>query len=376
MKKSTNPLFSMVSTLPPLVGISYYTVNLLSALDKITTGEIFSFRKLYPALLYPGELYDHTQKTPSWKNINTYRLIDWYNPYSWIKPGIKMKGKILHLQWWSPATGHVYYFLTGYLKGKIPVVMTVHNILPHEANFLYRSIWNIILKRADGYIVHTEKNKEELLKFYPFVQGKKIEVIHHGIARSELIEKSQAREILNLPLDATVFLFFGTIREYKGLDVLLKAFANTKEKAFLVIAGKPWIDPKPYLSLVDELGIKNKLKLDLRLIPSEMIPFYFSAADAVVLPYKFFSSQSGVAALAISYCVPIITSVVGGLADFADPEAVFQSENVEALAEIMKKFIHNSSFRKNLKERACINQQKFSYDEAAKKTVKFYTQFL
>ncbi len=373
MEKSKEKVFSMVSTLPPLVGISTYTVELLEALDRQCAGEIFSFRKLYPASLYPGQLYDFSAEEPHFQNIEVFKVIDWYNPATWIYPALKMNSPILHLQWWSPATGQVYYFLTMAARSRAKIIMTVHNILPHEANLIYRGIWRVILRRADGYIVHSEKNREQLYELYPYTRDKKIAVIPHGIPEKKRLDRSVSRKRLGIPDSAIVFLFFGTVREYKGIDVLIQAFKKVRGDVYLVIAGKPWIDPEPYVKLAE--GAEN-IKFDLRLIPDEEVPYFLSAADLVVLPYRWFSSQSGVSSLAIGYGLPVVVSDAGGLPDVADPEAVFLAEDIDGLAEKMQRFVDDPDFRKKLESTARKVKEEFSYKRVAEKTCEFYKEFI
>ncbi len=363
----------MVSTLPPLVGISSYTTGLLQALDERCPGEVFSFRKLYPASIYPGQLYDYSAREPTFRNIDVYRVIDWYNPATWIYPLLKMESPILHLQWWSPATGHVYYSMTRLASRKRRIIMTVHNILPHEANLVYRTIWRVVLKRADGYIVHSERNRDQLHELYPYTRNKEIAVIPHGIPEKERLDTTTSRKRLGIPEDATVFLFFGTVREYKGVDILIRAFGKVRGNVYLVIAGKPWIDPTPYI----ELGRgTNRIKFDFRLIPDEEVPYYFSAADLVILPYRWFSSQSGVSSLAIGYGIPVIVSDVGGLPDVADPQAVFPAEDVDELARLMQRFVDEPDFRNRLHTTAMMVRDRFSYGRVAGMTCDFYGKFL
>ncbi len=373
---SIKKTFSMVSTLPPITGISPYTVNLLSALDKLTTGEIFAFRKIYPEFLYPGELYDLTMKIPEWKNIEHCSVIDWYDPLSWVKPVRLMNSPLLHLQWWSPPTGPIYYFMMKIARNrKKKIILTVHNILPHESNIFFKLLWDRILKLADGYIVHASVNKEELINLYPFTEDKPVWVIPHGVKKMKKISSHKARNILKIPEDKIVFLFFGTIREYKGLDILLRAFADVKGKAFLVIAGKPWVDFSPYNRIIEEKNLSGSVKLDLRLIPEEDVKYFFSAADAVVLPYRYFSSQSGVGSYALGFSVPIIVSNREGLKDFAYEEAVFEGDE-KSLSLLLKRFIEDNNFRKSLLKDAEMKREKFSYNEAAVKTLDVYNEII
>ena len=373
-------IFSMVSSLPPTLAISEYTVDLLKEMDALSTGEVFAFNKIYPKFLYPGEINDFTFKTPVFNNIDISSELNWNNPLGWINTGKKVSSPLVHLQWWSPPLAPMYYTIikTAKQRGK-KIIFTVHNILPHESKTSYKILTNMVMKQGDHYIVHSENNMKELLETYKYIKKEKVSIIHHGIKQSEKLNYQNTRKRLGIFENHITILFFGAIREYKGLDLLIKALNYVQKKhkkIFLIIAGKNWVDFKPYLDMLNQYNLSDRTLLDIKMIPTEDISLYFSAADLTILPYKHFTSQSGVSSLAISYKLPIIVSDVGGLPDFAANDAVFKNGDINQLSNLITKFIENSEYREHLLNETVKKQEKYSYKKMAEMTIETYKTVL
>jgi len=194
---------------------------------------------------------------------------------------------------------------------------------------------------ADHFVVHTEKNRLQLIKSYGVSNGQ-ISVIPHGTLDFQVrdqVNRPAIRNELGIGLKQKVVLLFGAIRPYKGVDIAIKAFAEVVmavPDAVLVIAGKLWQSWLPYKKLIEDMAIDNAVKTYLDYIPSGEVYKYFEAADLVILPYEHFDSQSGVGSTAVSFRKPMIVSDVGGLPDLvADRRWVVPPQNPAALAQAM-----------------------------------------
>lgn len=363
---------TVLSSFPPIKGITAYTLAFVQELEKQVKVDVLSFKAIYPEFLYPGGTKDKTLKKPELKNTKVHQFITWYNPISWFRAGFRVKGDIFHVQWWSWALAPMYLVILGIakLRGR-NIVMTIHNVLPHEKSALKNFLTRLVFRLADRVIVHTKKNKDDLKK----VLGKTpIQVIPHGIlsvTRSDL-SKSEARESLGLEVGRKVLLFFGNIREYKGLDILLFALEKLEENYELIIAGQCWEDWHRYQEIIDHHGLGERiLRLD-GFIPADKVARIFQVSDLLILPYKSFDAGSGVGAMGLHFGTPTITSNIDGLSDTAiGKEFVFNVGDPEDLAKRIEWFYsQNHSFSDQI-ERI---RKKFMWDDIVRKTLEFYEQ--
>lgn len=340
MKPSEN--ITILGTLPPLRGLSGYCREFTLAMADTRRVEFLSFKSLYPSALYPGGglREDDTFPPAAHGNLTVRTRLRWCNPLTWLTEGLTATGQLLHAQWWSLPLAPIYMTicLCFRLKRK-PVVMTVHNVMPHERSRLYNAVSAALFRFADHFIVHTERNRRRLMAQYG-IAADRISVIAHGplacfIAPDQ--DREALRHELGISADERMLLCWGAIRPYKGLDTLLKAFAKILERlphTRLVIAGKLWEPWDRYQSLIDRLNIESHLILHLDYVPAGEAARYFVAADLVVLPYHCFDSQSGVGAASVAFRKPLIVSDTGGLPDFVrDSRWVTPPGNPDALAD-------------------------------------------
>ena len=238
---------TFIGTLPPIKGMSPYCLELVTELSKHVEVEFIGFKKLYPDFLYPGgaTVDDQNYRTPVVENKKTRSILAYYNPFVWIWAGLTARGDIVHAQWWSYVLAPVYIVILSILKiRKKRVIITVHNVFPHEGGKLNRLLNSIVLHLGNAFIVHDSVNKVKLSSVYGFSEDN-IFVVPMGIFHTEGIEgfnRNDSRKYLNIPQDREVILSFGNIREYKGLDVLIEAFslvAKERDKVLLLIAGQP-----------------------------------------------------------------------------------------------------------------------------------------
>lgn len=372
---------TILTSTPPTKGISKYSVALIEALAEKQDVEVLSFRRMYPNALYPGGVYDQSLR-PLKKSthIRLRRFLTWYNPLGWIYAGLTAKGKVLHVQWWSYVLAPVYVtvMLFAKLRGR-KVLVTMHNVKPHEAGLVKNLANKIVASFGDHFIVHTDGGKKDFVREYK-KPADKVTVIPHGILLPDSgvkgVSSSEARKELNIPATAKVLLFFGIIRDYKGLDVLLEAFAKVRQNtpdAYMIVAGKPWQDWDIYQRIIDKHDLAENMRLDLKFIPEDDIEMYYRAADVAVLPYKYFDAQSGAGALALPFGKAMVVTNEGGLPDLVRSEkAIAKANDIDDLTEKITAILGDEKLRRSLEKDSLELAKKYSWDTIAQQTIEVY----
>ncbi len=351
-------------------GIAHYTELLYKTL--IARGhdvKIFNFKRLYPKLLFPGK----TQFEPNFKSdkIESEQIIDSINPINWVNIGFKIskeKPDLVIFKYWLPFLAPCFGVISAIVKtfSKSKIISICHNITPHEKFPLSGLLTKFAFAFADYFIVQSDIVEKDLSKLKPNAKYQKVYHPVYGIF-GEGIDKKEARKILGIKPDEKVLLFFGYIREYKGLDIILRAmkFILSEFPVKLLIAGEFYEDPKRYYKIVEEEGIADFVIFKSEYIPMDEVKIYFSACDVVVLPY-ISATQSGIVQIAYNFNKPVIATNVGGL-----PEVVIDGEtgfivnpNPNEIAKAVVKFFKeglSDKFSENIK----IEKGKFSWDELA-----------
>jgi glycosyltransferase involved in cell wall biosynthesis len=371
---------SVLGSLPPAKGVSPYTAQLVRALEARDDVDlqVIAFKSIYPRWAYPGGDPAEDVPAPEWLSRPAYRrMVTWWNPISWVRAGFAIDGDVVHAQWWTHVLAPMYLAMLGIarLRGK-RVVITVHNVTPHESNVLTRFLARTVLRLGQRFIVHSPQNRSSLSMMLRKSDGATT-VLPHGVLEAPRtgLTREQAREALNIDPAAKVVLAFGNIRPYKGADVLLRSHAElvaTHPDAMLVIAGKPWWkwDPQP---LIDELRIASSVRTFLDFVPAPDVEAFFVAADVVALPYTSFEAQSGVGALALPFGRALVVSDVGGLPDLTDdPRAIVPPANVSALTHAIARVLDDAALQERLEERSVYIAERLGWDEIAANTVAVY----
>ena len=362
----------MLSTLPPIKGLSHYTLPLVEDLSKNCKIDFYGFKSLYPEHLYPGGTKTNEEE-PKFKNLKIINSLTWYNPFSWIKTGFSIKTKIIHVQWWSWVLAPIYLGVLGIAKlRKKKILMTIHNVQPHERSIIKDLLNKSVLKLANEYIVHSESNKKLLSK----TTNKKITVIPHGLIRIKESKKDKKEliEKYGLTNKDKILLFFGNIRDYKGLDILLKSINEINDKNLkLIIAGKPWKNFEKYNLLISKLNLNKKVKLFLDFNSNEKVAELFKVSDLIVLPYKNFEASSGAGTVALNFKKPLIVTEVGGLPELVlDKNTIAKPNNKESL---IKSILYGLSNLKRLEQDSKIKREEFSQENISKKLMRAYKQW-
>jgi glycosyltransferase involved in cell wall biosynthesis len=296
------------------------TFNQRLAKEFIDNGDecsIVSFSLQYPSFLFPGTSQYSSEPAPAKLIIHT--LINSVNPLNWLKVGgilKKWKPDLIVVRFWLPFMGPALGTILRRVKKneQTRVVCIADNVIPHEHRPGDKSFTKYFLKSCDSFVTMSEKVLNDLQKFEP---GKPAELIQHPLYDNfgEAIPKTEARHLLDLPANQKIILFFGFIREYKGLDLLLNAMADERVKMqeiHLLIAGEYYEDDKPYKQLIAENHLEDSIIQRTHFIPDSEVRNYLCAADCVVQPYRN-ATQSGVTPLAYHFEKPMIVTNVGGL---------------------------------------------------------------
>ena len=304
----------------PLRGGGITTFNQRLAREFLEQGHdcsIVSFSLQYPSLLFPGTSQYSTDPPP--KDIKIYSLINSINPINWLTVGKKIhqwKPDIIVVRFWIPFMGPALGTILRIVKKnkRTKIICVADNIIPHEKRKGDKPFTSYFLKGCDAFIIMSEKVLQDLRLFE---REKPAVLIPHPLYDNfgESIEKSEAREHLGLDKEEKIILFFGFIRKYKGLDLLLQAMNDErikKENIKLLIAGEFYEPEKPYLELIGRSDLQNSTILKTNFIPDSEVKFYLCAADCVVQPYRS-ATQSGVTPLAYHFERPMIVTNVGGL---------------------------------------------------------------
>lgn len=375
---------TILGCLPPLLGISAYCKALSLALSEQTQVEFISFRNMYPGFLYPGDkMEDDTVSPPVHSNLYIRRKLNWYNPLSWIMEGVRMTGEVLHVQWWSIPLLPIFFTIMVIARiRKIPVIITVHNVRPHEGSKLFYWASKLLFRYADAFIVHSEPNVEQLQQLYG-ISKNNIMMIPHGVlsaSESESLPKNKAKRNLGLSDEHSVLLMFGAVREYKGFDVALQALEKVLHKhqdVVLLIAGVLWMDFTPYEEIIDQKNLGKHVRTVFKYVPDDEVALYFRSADIVLLPYHHFSSQSGVGLLALPYGLPMLVSDVGGLTNLViDPDSVINVGDQDSLAGRIIEILDDPLLAERLGTESIRLAKRYDWTSIAQKTIYAYQKMI
>jgi glycosyltransferase involved in cell wall biosynthesis len=320
--------------------------------------EIISYSLQYPNFLFPGSTqFDTSGNAP--KNIKIHTLINSVNPLSWIKTARfikKQKPDFIVFRFWIPFMGPALGSIARMVrKSGVKVLAITDNVIPHETRPGDVAFAKYFINACDGFVTMSKAVMKDLEKFTSTVHKK---YLLHPLYTSfgEKLNKMDARKALELPTDKQLVLFFGLIRNYKGLDMLLDAMNELKSNPNinLVIAGEFYEDKQPYLDLIEKYQIQNQVILHGKFIANEDVKLYFSAADLVALPYRS-ATQSGVTQVSFHFEVPTLVTNVGGLGEIIpDKVAGYVVEsNGKAIADGIKDYFENDrmpSFTEGMKK--------------------------
>jgi glycosyltransferase involved in cell wall biosynthesis len=289
-------------------GIAQYNTCLIKKLQNQADVQTISFRRLYPKWLYPGnKMIDDSEE----KLINVGYFIDAYNPLTLrktVKSIIEHGSSTVFITWWTLFWQPGFYYVTKKLQKKgVKVVYICHNVVDHDSGGFTDKLSTYFIKQADAYIVHASEEEKKLrhLGIIREVINTKILPIYDHYPPAGKVQKKHGK---------LEILFFGFIRPYKGLEVLLESIRQLDDNnIYLTVVGEVWGKKDDLKKLVKDKDIKN-VELHLRYVSDEEASIYFSRCDVVALPYTS-ATGSAVLSLAYYYKKPVLATRVGGLID-------------------------------------------------------------
>ena len=328
-------------------GIAQYTGAMCSALSARHEVRVHSFSMQYPKILFRSPQKDPENTTfrfdPADYPINTVNPVTWHKTAAMIRAE---KPDLVIAQWWHPWFSPCYASL--FRRPGCPVVFVCHNVLPHEGFPMKELLTRRVLTKGDAFIVHSAQDRDDLCRLVP--DPYYIHAVHpsYGQFHKRGISKTEARRELGIPPEQEILLFFGYIREYKGLKHLIRALPEicaARPNARLFVVGDFFEHNRDtYELMIRDTRTADAITLVDGYLPDDQVEAYFAAADLCVLPYES-ATQSGVIQIAYSFRLPVIATAVGGL-----PEVVLDGrtgfvvppKNPAALAGAVVRFFEEN----------------------------------
>ena len=371
-------------------GISQFNSYLLEELSKKHTVKAFNFKRQYPGILFPGKTQKVSEDDDA-RPVESVAVLDTANPFTYSSTARAIAGfepDVLLTRYWmsyfAPSLGSVCGKVSRILEKKgrkdFRTVAVADNIIPHEKHFFDIPLARYFVRRQSGIVTLSHAVEEQLQQICPGVRS---QTIPHPLYSNfgERTDTLRARRQLGMQgtdqqvMDRKVLLFFGLIREYKGLDLLLEAMTLLDGSYTLVVAGECYGSFDRYRQIIDSerfAPIRNNLILNDRYIPDKDVKVYFSAADLSVLPYRS-ATQSGISSISWNFDVPLITTPVGGLVESVGEAGTgLLAENIspEGIAQAIRKY-----FAENKKEEYLYNisrlKKELSWESFADKLENF-----
>lgn len=340
--------------------------------------DIKTFTLQYPSLLFPGK--SQTVSTPPPADLHICRCVNTVTPFNWVRIGRRIcreRPDFVLMKYWTPFMAPCFGTIARFARRNdhTKVLCQIDNVEPHEHHLTDKPFNRYYLGVVDGFVYMSEQVHGELKAYSDapalFSPHPLFENFGERVARNEAC--------VRLGLDPTVdyVLFFGLIRDYKGLDLLLDAWAGLRRRGLaagrrLIVAGEFYTPKERYLRQIADNGLQDEVILHDRFIPDEQVKYYFSAVDFVVQPYKT-ATQSGVTQIAYQFCVPMVVTDVGGLSEIVpDGRVGYVCEpTVQGVADAIARMYDGDTierFRLN-----CIEERKrFSWEEMCTRIAELY----
>lgn len=347
-------------------GLASYNERLAEELSKNHEVEIINFSLQYPDFLFPGKTQYSESIRP--EQLRITRLVNSVNPVNWFQSGRairQLKPDLVIVKYWLPFMGPAFGTILRQIKKNkhSKVISILDNVIPHEKRPGDVAFTKYFLKPVDGFV---SMSREVLKDLRQFEANKPAVYAPHPVYDNygAIIPKAVARQQLGLEAEGKYLLFFGFIRKYKGLDLLLEAMADERIRHSgirLIIAGEFYGEADYYQELIDRLQLRDRLELFTEFIPNGAVAQYFSAADCVVQPYRT-ATQSGISQIAYHFEKPMIVTHVGGLPEIVPDGKVGFVTEVTPLAiadAILRFYTHHleSEFKMNIK----VEKRKYSW---------------
>ena len=358
---------AILSSFYPLRGgISQFNAAMLTELGKCHDVKAFSFSRQYPSLLFPGKTQYVTEDDEAMK-VEADAILDTANPFTYIKTARairKWRPDLLVMKYWmswfAPSLGYVAR------RCGCRSVVVLDNVIPHEPHFFDRPLTKYFLKGCTGFVSMSESVEKDLLALRP--DAPHILMPHPLYSHfGESIPKEEACGRLGIPPERKTLLFFGLIRQYKGLDILLEAFRDLPEDYQVVVAGEPYGSFDRYQEIIDGLPGKDRVFLFTDYVRDSMVKVFFSAADLAVLPYRS-ATQSGISSIALNFGLPMVVTDVGGLRETVGDRhtgLVCEACTPESVAGAITRYFDDPDLQERLRQGIRAEKERLSWSRFA-----------
>ncbi|MDE6778733.1 MAG: glycosyltransferase [Alistipes sp.] len=341
--------------------------------------DVVTFTRQYPEFLFPGK--SQTVDTPPPADLHIERAVDTVNPLNWLSVGRRLRRErpdFILMKYWTPFMAPCFGTIARLARGNghTKVLCQIDNVEPHEHHIVDRPFNRWYLGAVDGFVYMSEQVHGELKAYTdaPALFSPHPMFENFG----DKVDREEACAALGLDPKCRYVMFFGLIRDYKGLDMLLDAWAALRREGRLsadcrlIVAGEFYTPKEPYVERIERSGIAGDVVLCDRFIPDGEVRYFFSAADAVVLPYRT-ATQSGVTQIAYKFDLPMIVTDVGGLPEIVpDGRAgIVCRPDAESLADAVARLYEGDTldvFRRNI----LVEKRRFSWDEMCDRLTEVY----
>ena len=283
--------------------------------------EILTFTLQYPDFLFPGKTQYSDEPAPA--DLKITRVMNSVNPFSWWKTARllrRIKPDVMVVKFWIPLMAPCLGTIARLARRQgIRVVSILDNVIPHEPHFWDKWLIRYFVRSIDHFVAMSDSVKRDCERFLPRTTKARVMLCPHPLYDNfgQPVPQAEAQQQLGLNPDYRYLLFFGFIRDYKGLDLLMHAFADPRLRHYrvkLIVAGEFYNNAEQYAQLEKQLGLEGEIVWHTQFIPNDQVRIYFSAADLIVQPYKT-ATQSGVTQVAYHFSKPMLVTNVGGLAE-------------------------------------------------------------
>ena len=354
-------------------GISQFNANMLAGLGKLADVKAFNFTRQYPDFLFPGKTQYVTPDDEAWP-VESEAVLDTMNPFSWAKTARRIRewgADLLLMRYWMPWFAPSLGYVARHCGCKSIAVLD--NVIPHEPHWFDTPLTRYFLNGLSGCICLSDSVQKDLFRLKDDAESV---LLPHPVYThfGDRIPREEAEDLLGLEHGKKNLLFFGLIREYKGLDILLEAFRGLPDDYQLIVAGEPYGPFDKYQAIIDSLPGKDRVHVFPQYIRDSEVKKYFCAADLSVLPYRT-ATQSGVSSVSYHFDVPMLVTAVGGLKSTIGDRGtgiVTPAPEPEAVRKDILRYFADTTLQENCRKAIGLEKKRLGWDTFCSDLLEFY----